>query len=157
MCFSTRQSHKVNKIEWDQKKVNPHEQTIQKDIGFDQLQCVDRENTRQKLQMQYILRSKMVIPSLAFDTYLPLYYIRSLGEVFSRSTHCSWSNPISFWIAYSWDASFFWSHPISFTLCRERAKKHFYPLIVTLFTVLLQFHNFFADENISRCSKITPF
>ena len=36
----------------------------------------------------------------------PLYYICSIVEVFSRSTHCSWSNPISFWIAYSWDESF---------------------------------------------------
>ena len=44
---------------------------------------------------------------------------------------------------------FFWSHPISFTLCRERAKKQLYPLIITLLTVLLQFYNFFADENIS--------
>ena len=27
-CFSTRLSHRVNKIEWDHKKLNPHEQMI---------------------------------------------------------------------------------------------------------------------------------
>ena len=38
---------------------------------------------------------------------LPLYYICRLRPVFSRSTHCSGINPISFLIAYSWDVSFF--------------------------------------------------
>ena len=79
---------------------------------------------------------------------LPLYNICVLKRTISRSTHCRGIHPKSFWFAYSWGMSLFWSHSISLTLCREPAKKHFYPLILTLFTVLLQFHNFFADENI---------
>ena len=51
----------------------------------------------------------------------------------SRSTHCRATNPICFWTAYSWRVSLFWSHSISFTLCWERAKKHFYPLILWYF------------------------
>ena len=76
------------------------------------------------------------------------HYIPVLERTISRSTHCRGIHPKSFWFAYSWGMSLFCSHSISLTLCREPAKKHFYPLILTLFTVLLQFHNFFADENI---------
>ena len=86
-------------------------------------------------------------------TLLVSPYICHWPPVFSRSTHCSWSNPISFWIAYSWDTSSFWSNPISFTLWLKRGEKHFYSLIITLFTVFLQFYNFFlqANKNISQC------
>ena len=66
-------------------------------------------------------------------------------EVFSRSMHCRGINPISLWIVYSWGVSF-WSHSILFTLWLKWAEKHFYPLILTLFTVLLQFHNFFCER-----------
>ena len=60
---------------------------------------------------------------LAWFYIPPLYYICVIGEVFSRSTHCSWSNPKSFWIAYSWDASFF--GPIQFhSLCAENKPKN---------------------------------
>ncbi len=40
---------RVNEIEWGKNIDAPHEYTIQKDIGFVQLQCVDRENIGSKL------------------------------------------------------------------------------------------------------------
>ena len=75
-------------------------------------------------------------------TLLVSPYICRLPPVFSRSTHCSWSNPISFWIVYSWGFTFFWSHSISFTLWLKRVKKHIYPLLLNLIHCVLQFHIF---------------
>ena len=44
------------------------------------------------------------------------------------------------------------------SVLRERAEKHFYPLILPLIHCVLQFHIFLqVDKNISRCSKISPF
>ena len=62
----------------------------------------------------------------------------------SRSTHCRATNPICFWIAYSWRVSLFWSHSISLPLCRERAKNTSillfspYSLYCCTFTIFLQ-------------------
>ena len=48
---------------------------------------------------------------------LPLYYIHSIPEVFSRPTHCSRSNTTYMsWTICSQRWFLFWSHAISFTL-----------------------------------------
>ena len=63
--------------------------------------------------------------------YLPLYYIHRKGEVFSWYTHCSWSNPISFWIVYSWGLTFF-CHIQFRSLCGSSESKNTYILWFSL-------------------------